>query len=109
MKPETKFKIKTYLYYLVIEPWVTKISLPNFQTVSMFLLFFSILYRAQPWMFIFFTSTVLLYFINEFKSGKYVYWYRQRQFKRAKKLIKKNKEGHDERNLQGMQTDETIN
>ena len=100
MKSKTKFKIKTYIYYLIIEPWTNKVYLPNFQTINWVLIFIAVFLRNRLMLIVFIISGVFFYLMNEFKSGKYVYWYRQRKYKKYKLESKNSKmEGVDERDL----------
>lgn len=76
MEEKTKFKIRTFLYYLLAEPWTEKISLPNFSS----LVWISILISAMSknvillWISIF--IGIIFYMIKEYKSGKFIHWYR---------------------------------
>lgn len=91
MKPETKFKIKTYLYYLIIEPWTNKAYLPNLQTINWVLILIAAFLRNRLMLIVFIVLGIFFYLMNEFKSGKYIYWYRQRKFGEQREALKKIK------------------
>ena len=99
MDPQYKFKLKTYLYYLFIEPWTDKISLPNFRTLAWVLILVAVFFRLRILLLFSIVFGVLIHLILEFKSGKYIYWYRQRKFKEQREALKKVKE--ERRNKQG--------
>lgn len=92
MKPEIKFKLKTYIYYLFVEPWTEKVSLPNFRTISLILLYFSLFYKLKILLLISIVALVIFHAINEYKSGKYIYWYRQRKYGAQREALKKIRE-----------------
>ncbi len=92
MKPDTKFKLKTYIHYLLVEPWTDKVSLPNFRTIVLIILCFSLIYKWRELLLISVISLVFLHMINEYRSGKFIYWYRQRKYKEQREALKKIKE-----------------
>jgi len=92
MKPETKFKLRTYIYYLLVEPWTEKVSLPNFRTIALVLLCFSLFYRLRVLLLISVISLIVFHMVNEYKSGKYIYWYRQRKYGEQREALRKIKE-----------------
>ena len=92
MKPETKFKLKVYLYYLIVEPWTENVSLPNMRSVVWILIMIALIFRWRILFFLLIPIGVILYLIHEFKSGKFVYWYRQRKYGEQKKALKEVRE-----------------
>ena len=92
MEPKTKFKIKTFFYYLVVEPWTEKISLPNFRSVSWVLIFIAVFFRFRYLLLISIILGLTFHLISEFRSGKFIYWYRQRKFGEQREALKKIKE-----------------
>lgn len=96
----TKFKIKTFLYYLIIEPWTEKVSLPNFRFLIWILIIIASLFRLTYILLISVIIGVILHLVYEYKSGKFIYWYRQYQRKKygIQKDTSKEKEqgGNDE-------------
>jgi len=92
MKPEIKFKLKTYFYYLIMEPWTEKVSLPNFRTIALILICFSLFYRIRILLLISVVALVVLHAINEYKSGRYIYWYRQRKYGEQREALRKIRE-----------------
>lgn len=89
MDEALKFKLKTFVYYLLIEPWTEKVAGPSLKTASWILVFAGWAFRLS-W--IFFSGIILLaivYVIKEYKSGKFIYWYRQRLYKKTKDEKKK--------------------
>ncbi len=89
MNNEFKFKIKAYIYYLLVEPWTTKVSFPNFRTITWVLIVLSLIFRLEVLLIISVIVGVIFYLVYEFKSGKFIYWYRQRKYKGYKDAIKK--------------------
>ena len=92
MDPKNKFKFKTYLIYLFLEPWTTKFHLPNLRTFVWVLIVISFLLKKPVLLFISIGVGILLYAINEYKSGKYIYWYRQRKYGEQREALRKIKE-----------------
>jgi len=92
MDPKTKFKIKTFLYYLVVEPWTEKVSLPNFRSVFWILILIALLFRLETLLLISIILSLVSHLVYEFRSGKFIYWYRQRKFKEQKEALKKDRE-----------------
>lgn len=84
-----KFKLKTYLQYLLIEPWTTKFSLPNFRTMTWILIVVALVFRLEALLIISIIVGAIFYLVYEFKSGKYIYWYRQRKYGNYKETLKK--------------------
>ena len=89
MKPEAKFSIKTYIYYLIMEPWITKFHLPNFRTLVWVFIVISFLLKKPLLLFISIGIGVVLHIINEYKSGKHIYWYKQRKYRERDEALKK--------------------
>ena len=92
MNPNTKFKLKTYIYYLIVEPWTDKVSLPNFRTISLILLCISLFYRLGGLLLFSVIALIIFHMINEYRSGKFIYWYRNRKFKEQREALRKVKE-----------------
>lgn len=98
MKKETKFKIVTFLKYLIIEPWVTKFSLPNITTISWIFVLVAILIRNINLIWISIIFGVAIYLFKQYKSGAHICWYRQTKFnefllaKRKVRELKKQKD-----------------
>lgn len=92
MDPKTKFKVKTFLYYLVVEPWTDKISLPNFRSVFWILILISLFFRLGTLLLISILLGLISHLVYEFQSGKYIYWYRQRKFREQREALKKVRE-----------------
>ncbi len=88
MKPETKFKLKVYLYYLVVEPWTEKVALPNMRTVIWILIILAFIYKLDYLFFPLIIIGAVLYLAHEFKSGRFIYWYRQRKYSEQRKALK---------------------
>ena len=96
MDEGTKFKLRVFLYYLIIEPWTEKISLPNFRTVNTILLCIALFFKWEIVIFVSIIVLIILQLINEYKSGKYIYWYRQRKYREQKDALKKVREERKE-------------
>lgn len=92
MKPEYKFRMKTYLYYLIVEPWTTKFHLPNLRTLTWIFIVISFLLKKPILLFISIGLGVVLHAVNEYKSGKHIYWYKQRKYKERDEALKKIRE-----------------
>lgn len=92
MNEEKKFRLKAFVKYLFIEPWTESISLPNFRTLNTVFLLFALLYRWEIGIFISIILLVILQLINEYKQGRYIYWYRSRKYKDYQEAIKKVRE-----------------
>ena len=92
MRPETKFKLKTYIYYLVMEPWTENVSLPNLRTIIWVLITIALIFRWRILFFILIPIGVILYLMNEYKSGRFIYWYRQRKYGEQRKALKEVRE-----------------
>jgi hypothetical protein len=89
MNEEKKFRLRAFVKYLFIEPWTESISLPNFRTLNTVFLCFALLYRWKVGILISIILLVLLQLINEYKQGKYIYWYRSRKYKDYQEALKK--------------------
>ncbi len=92
MKPETKFKFKVYLIYLFLEPWTEKFSLPNIRTTIWILIIIAFSLKLRIFLLPLIIIGVILYLIREFKSGKFIYWYKQRKYKEQRKALKEVRE-----------------
>lgn len=89
MDEKIKFRLKTFFYYLVMEPWTEKFSFPNLGTIFWIMILIFLALRKPLLLWISIIIEILLYGIKEYKSGKYIHWYRQ---KRNEKLKKEKKE-----------------
>ena len=92
MESKTKFKIKTFLYYLAVEPWTEKMPLPNFRSVFWILILIALFFRLGTLLLISIILGLVSHLVYEFRSGKFIYWYRQRKFREQKEALKKIKE-----------------
>lgn len=115
MKDKTKtffWKLKQYLKFIVIEPWVTKFSFPNIKTISLTFVFISLLLRNFILIWISFGLYAIIHSINEFKSGQFIYLMRNRKFKDfydIKRKIRKDKKNNqiNQENSQNIEFLET--
>ncbi len=99
MNKEKTFRIKTYLKYLVLSPFTEKYSLPNTRTILWIAIFLSLLFRWVSALFIFLIMQAILYLFYEYRSGKAIYWYRQRTFKEQREALKKVREKRKQKDL----------
>lgn len=97
MEAEKKFRIKTYIKYLLISPFTEKVSLPNPRTILWIAIFISLLFRWGSALVIFLIIQVILYLYHEYESGVAVYWYRNRKYKESRDAIKKVREERKEK------------
>ena len=105
MESKTKFKVKTFLYYLVVEPWTEKVSLPNFKSVFWILILIALLFRLETLLLISIILSLVYHLVYEFRSGKFIYWYRQKKFKEQREALKKIKEEKEnEKREEGAET-----
>lgn len=81
MDPKTKFKLKVYLKYLILEPWTEKFSLPNLKTTIWILIIIAFFLRLKILLIITILLGLIVYLIREYKSGKFIYWYKKRKYK----------------------------
>lgn len=94
MEEQFKFKIRTFLYYLLVEPFTEKITLPNPSTICWISIFLSLIFKIFWLLWISIILGVFFYIYKEFKSGEYIHWYRERKMKSfndIKKKLKKEK------------------
>jgi len=93
MDTTKKFRISTFLYYLLMDPWTDKVSLkaslPNFRTAAWILILVALFFRLRTLLLASILLGVVFHMVQEFKSGKYMYWYRQRKFKEQREALKK--------------------
>lgn len=92
MKEEIKFKSKAFLYYIFIQPLVSKYYIFNLSYISWFLIFLSIIFINKITSTILIIVAVILYLIKEYKDGTYIYWYRNRKYPEYKEALKKVRE-----------------
>lgn len=90
--PEKRFKLKTFIYYLLVEPWTEKITMPNTRTAAWIVIFLGLFLKIKLLLLLGLTSGLLSYLFYEYKNGKYIYWYRNRKFKDQKAALKKVRE-----------------
>ena len=102
----TLFKAKTFLYYLIVEPWTEKVSLPNFRSLLWALILMASIYRLTYLLFISLGIGIVLHLVYEYKSGKFIYWYRKYQ-KKKYGVIKGNGGGDDKAALPEMPENQT--
>lgn len=95
-----KFKLKTYLKFLIIEPWVTKFQMPNLRTINFIVLFLSAFFRWRIALFITIFLAIIFHMIGELKSGTPINWYRNYHYKKLRengeKEIKEEAENSEE-------------
>lgn len=100
MEPKTKFKLKAFFYYLIVEPWTEKVQMPNLRTIIWISIFFSFFFKLKVLLFGSLFLGVIFHLISEFKSGRFIYWYRQRKFREQREALKRvrnlKKNGHGE-------------
>ncbi len=94
MDPAKKFKLRAFLYYLCVEPWTKKISLPNTRTMVWVLIFMTFFFKLKGLFFLFLLIGLFLHLRHEYKSGKFIHWYKQRKYKVQREALKKAKEGN---------------
>ena len=102
MEPKTKFKLRTYFYYLLVEPWTEKVTLPNLRTVVWIIIIVSAFLRITLLLLASVVVGAIIHLIQEYKSGKHIYWYRQRKFKEQREALKKVREEKKEKNEKGQ-------
>lgn len=88
MEPKIKFNLKTFLKYLVIEPW-TERFIPNMQSIIWILIFLFFFLRKPVLLLISIILGLIIHGIKEYKSGKHTKWYRDRKFGEHREAIKK--------------------
>jgi len=93
MDPKSKFKLKTFIYYLFVEPWTEKISLPNHRTMLWILIFMTFFFKLKILFFLFLLIGLFSHLVHEYKSGKFIYWYKQRKYKAQREALKKVRDG----------------
>lgn len=94
MKPETKFKLKTFAMAQLVEPWTDSFSLPNARTVFLALGITSLILKNKTLCILSAIGFLIFYEIDYYKSGKYIAWYRQRKmssWNEAKKKLRQEK------------------
>ena len=91
---EFKFKLKTYLKYLVLEPIFGKFEMPNLRTINFILMFFSLLLRWRLGLLITIPLAIIFHMIREWKSGKAINWYRNYYYKKLRQNEKQNTPNH---------------
>lgn len=113
MDDTLKFKLRAFVYYLVVEPWIEKVVQPSLRTASWILIFSGWLFHLAYLFFGGILALAISYIIKEYKSGKFIYWYRQRLYKKTKDekkkyglkvdaLMEKEVRENEERNLPEM-------
>ena len=89
---ETRFKLKTYLYYLAVEPFTERFNFPNTRTVSWGIVIVGALFRIDLLLFVGLVGGLCSHLYWEYKSGRYLSWYRNRKFKEQREALKKVRE-----------------
>jgi len=84
MEEKQKFRIKTYLKFLVISPWTEKITLPNFTTLTWVFIVVSIIIKSRLILIISVCLGIFINLVREYKSGVHIHWLRKRRWKNAK-------------------------
>ena len=105
MDPKNKFKLKTFLYYLVLEPWTEQVTLPNFRTLNTIFLCISLFLRWKIGVLIGIILLVALQLVDEYKKGDYINWYRFRKYGNFKEALKKVREEKKKNKLVQQETD----
>ena len=117
MDSKNRFEFKAFLTYLVVEPMTDKFKLPNIRTILWGLIFFFLIFDISthnniftPFLFGSLVLQLILYAIHEYRSGKYLQWYRERkygeEYKKSKEALreirrkKKDKETNQQTNQQ---------
>lgn len=97
MNEKTKtffWKLKQFLKYITIEIWITNFTFPNVKTISWIFIFISAFSRNFNLIWISLGIGLIVYLINEFKSGQFIYLMRNKKYKEfyyIKKKIKKER------------------
>ena len=91
-KEKFKFKFKVFLIYLFLEPWTERITLPNFSTIIWGMIIVSLIIRKEIFLWISVGIGIIFYTIKEWKSGKFIYWYHQRRYRKRNEALKKVRE-----------------
>lgn len=92
METKKKFKFKVFLYYLLIEPWTERFSIPNLRTLAWAFIILSVFLKSIFLLIISVAVGIISHLVYEFKSGKFIYWYRNRKFKEQRDSLRKKKE-----------------
>ena len=104
-----KFKLKTFLIYILLEPWTTKVSIPNLRTLPWIFIIISLILEKPLLLWISIIFGILIHGIYEYKSGKFIYWYRQRKFRERNEALKKLREERKKREEKGKEGKENFN
>lgn len=92
MKEETKFKLKAFLYYIFIQPLISKYYIFNLTYISWTLIFLSLLFKEKLISTILIIIAIVLYLIKEYMDGTYIYWYRNKKYPEYKEALRKVRE-----------------
>ncbi len=92
MKEEIKFKLKAFLYYIFIQPLISKYYIFNLSYISWFLIFLSLLFKQKLISTILILVAIMLYLIKEYKDGNYIYWYRNKKYPQYKEALMRVRE-----------------
>ena len=79
-----KFKFKTYLKYLFLEPVFGKFKMPNLRTISWVFIIISSFLRNFFLIFISVGIGLILHMYKEWKSGEAIRWYRNYHYKKIR-------------------------
>jgi len=112
MQPQTKFMLKAWITFLIFEPWYTKVrfQLSTLKVLNFVGLIISILIFKSIKLFILFMVTwILIHCYSEWKSKRFIFWYRMRNKKLRKwretmSLIRKEKRNQEQEQPKGLNT-----
>lgn len=99
-----KFKLKTYIKYLFIEPWVSQFQMPNLRTVNWVLIILGLWFRWKIVILITIPLAILFHMYGEWKSGAHINWYRNYHYKKLRENEEKETEkiSHPSIDLEGV-------
>ncbi|CAK0756769.1 hypothetical protein CCP1ISM_60023 [Azospirillaceae bacterium] len=96
-KGRFRFKLKVFLIWLFLNPWTEKITLPNLSTIIWILIGVFFILKKEILLLISIIVGIIFYGIKEWKSGKFIYWYNQRRYKKRNEALKKVREEKKQR------------
>jgi hypothetical protein len=88
-KPEFKDRIKTFISYLFYIPLTDKISIPNYRTFLWIFLLVSVIFRNTIITIVLLILLLIIYVIDEFKSKRYIDWYRSNKYRTQREALRK--------------------
>lgn len=92
MNPTTKHHLKVFFKYLFLEPFTEKVSLPNIRTIFWILSIVFLLTGIYSLLLISLFIGLILHAVREYKSGKHMQWYRNRNYPEFKEAMRKIRE-----------------